>query len=80
MKDREAWRALVHGVAKSQTRLSDSAELMTRHVIDWDSQIQIPAGAWADNFIAGNILDLRNTCILNHKSFLHLSKEVYNFL
>ena len=23
MKDREAWRATVHGVAKSQTRLSD---------------------------------------------------------
>ena len=25
--DREAWRAAVHGIAKSQTRLSDSAEL-----------------------------------------------------
>ena len=25
--DREAWRAVVHGVAKSQTRLSDSSEL-----------------------------------------------------
>ena len=23
LKDREAWRAAVHGVAKSQTRLSD---------------------------------------------------------
>ena len=23
MKDREAWRAAVHGAAKSQTRLSD---------------------------------------------------------
>ena len=23
VKDREAWRAVVHGVAKSQTRLSD---------------------------------------------------------
>ena len=23
MKDREAWRAVIHGVAKSQTRLSD---------------------------------------------------------
>ena len=27
VKDREAWRAAVHGVAKSQTRLSDSTEL-----------------------------------------------------
>ena len=25
--DREAWRAAVHGVAKSQTRLSDWTEL-----------------------------------------------------
>ena len=27
VKDREAWPATVHGVAKSQTRLSDSTEL-----------------------------------------------------
>ena len=25
--DREAWRAVVHGVAKSRTRLNDSTEL-----------------------------------------------------
>ena len=25
--DREAWRAVIHGVAKSQTRLSDGTEL-----------------------------------------------------
>ena len=28
--DREAWRAMVHGVAKSRTRLSDGTEL-TEH-------------------------------------------------
>ena len=27
--DREAWRAVIHGVAKSRTRLSDWTELMT---------------------------------------------------
>ena len=27
--DREAWRAAIHGVAKSQTRLSDWTELNT---------------------------------------------------
>ena len=28
VKDREAWRAVVHGVAMSQTRLSNSTELI----------------------------------------------------
>ena len=28
--DREAWRAAIHGVAKSQTRLSDWTELMNQ--------------------------------------------------
>ena len=28
--DREAWHAAVHGVAKSQTRLSDRTELKTK--------------------------------------------------
>ena len=27
VRDREAWHAAVHGVAKSQTRLSDRTEL-----------------------------------------------------
>ena len=26
--DREAWSAVIHGVAKSQTRLSDSSDLI----------------------------------------------------
>ena len=29
--DREAWRAVIHGVAKSQTRLSDCTELTDEH-------------------------------------------------
>ena len=29
--DREAWHAAVHGVAKSQTRLSDGTELNLAH-------------------------------------------------
>ena len=27
LMDREAWRAAIHGIAKSQTRLSDGTEL-----------------------------------------------------
>ena len=30
--DREAWRAAVHGVAKSQTGLSDGTELMDQNI------------------------------------------------
>ena len=38
--DREAWRAAVHGVAKSRTRLSDCAELncvilVASQVLQW---------------------------------------------
>ena len=31
-KDREAWRAAVHGVAKSQTQLSDSTTRKGKHI------------------------------------------------
>ena len=31
--DREAWRAAIHGVAKSRTRLSDGTELMAETII-----------------------------------------------
>ena len=34
--DREAWRAAVHGVAKSQTRLSDWTELMENTLLYYD--------------------------------------------
>jgi len=49
--DREAWRAAIHGVTKSRTRLSDSTELSTEITqtyprafsknVDWtDSTVQ----------------------------------------
>ena len=31
--DREAWRAAIHAVAKSRTRLSDRTELLQREVV-----------------------------------------------
>ena len=36
--DREAWRAAIHGVAKSQTRLSNSTELncLLDSLVDYD--------------------------------------------
>ena len=35
--DREAWRAAVHGVAKSWTRLNDWTEL--KEIIKWDKTL-----------------------------------------
>ena len=32
--DREAWRAAIHGVAKSWTRLSDWSDLIPVHVLE----------------------------------------------
>ena len=41
--DREAWRAAVHGVAKSRTRLSDWTELS--HIYDWVKLERVGPGA-----------------------------------
>ena len=42
--DREAWRALIHGVAKSRARLSDWTELKTlmnySQFQSWDTEAQ----------------------------------------
>ena len=37
--DREAWRAAIHGVAKSRTRLNDCTELSSVHQEQHDKQI-----------------------------------------
>ena len=42
--DREAWRAAIHGVAKSQTWLSDWIELNWTKWLNWTELIQIFAG------------------------------------
>ena len=33
--DREAWRAVIHGIAKSRTRLSDRTELNLHQNFPW---------------------------------------------
>ena len=38
--DREAWRAAVHGVAKSRTQLSDRTELIHRWVVTYIRKIK----------------------------------------
>ena len=51
--DREAWRAAVHGVAKSQTWLSDWTELIVRVLKASGLQVQCSQ-------VSGNLLTFRN--------------------
>ena len=46
-KDREAWRAAAHGVAKSRTGLSDSKPVMAR------DDTQVPKVRILKNFLTG---------------------------
>ena len=39
MMDREAWRAAVHGVTKSQTCLSDLTELKRKYIVSDYSEV-----------------------------------------
>ena len=44
--DREAWRAAIHGVTKSQTRLTDWTELTDAlHIVETQSWVKV----WMDN-------------------------------
>ena len=44
--DREAWRAAIHGVAKSRTRLSDWTDLNVVYYIDWFVDIEESLHPW----------------------------------
>ena len=44
--DREAWRAVVHGVAKSQTRLSDFTFTFHFHAIEKEMATHSSIIAW----------------------------------
>jgi len=37
--DREAWRAVIHGVAKSKTRLSNWSDLIWSDIKEWNNAI-----------------------------------------
>ena len=67
MIEREAWHATVHGVAKGQTQLSDSAELNWTEIQQWDLRAQqAESGARARSWgrsgagVGGN--DIRSPC------------------
>ena len=43
--DREAWRAVIHGVAKSQTRLNDRTELNCKFILDYRNDVRPKANS-----------------------------------
>ena len=48
--DREAWRAAIHGVTKSQTRLSDWTELNWTELKGFDkNELKSPSIEWEGN-------------------------------
>ena len=73
--DREAWRAVIHGVAESQTRLSDWTELnWTKHELKWCSWIP----KWQSVFeelLFGKVINLvvRSACISWSWRFYNIS-------
>ena len=44
--DREAWRAAIHGVAKSQTRLSDFTFIFNFHALEKEMATHSSVLAW----------------------------------
>ena len=57
VKDREAWRAAVHGVAKSWTRLSDWATITNR------TQVSAQSNSWLH---LDNKRNFKNTHLTSH--------------
>ena len=59
--DREAWRAAIHGIAKSQTRLSDWTELNVQHQ-EWSLRWTTGFGWWCVN-VFSLIVNKRTTLV-----------------
>ena len=80
-EDREAWRAAIHGVAKSRTQLSDWTELNWYH-FQYSSFLHVDArflsdtifSAWKTSF---NISCSAGLIVMNSFNFL-MSKKFYD--
>ena len=62
VKDREAWRAAVHGFAKSQTQLDDSTTATTSHCSYGKYRVRFLQSSDRSIFINPSILTLFYVC------------------
>ena len=74
---REAWRAAIHGVAKSQTRLSDWTELSWTHLLEWSKSRTLTI------LNVGEVVGQQKCSLIadgNTKWFSHFGGQFGNFL
>ena len=64
--DREAWRAAIHGVAKSQTRLRDWTELNWTHNKSWNVKLRHISNIW-NCLVLSSLNQKRNVLIRNER-------------
>ena len=69
--DREAWRAAIHGVVKSRTRLSNRSDLMHRY-----SYGEKRKGYHLRSLEAANIMGNDGKCIPSRKAALKLMRNL----
>ena len=71
MMDREAWCAVVHGVAKSQTWLSDWTELMNKNIKQEDSDVKLSTWKSLLRCVKSIWIDILNIDLLNRHTQNH---------
>ena len=74
VKDRETWRAAVHGVAKSRTRLSEQQQLYKHK----EKKMWLPckSGQWSLLMRAGRGLPRRCSILFRHQAAVNIFKFI----
>ena len=74
--DREAWSAVIHGVAKSPTRLSDWTEMDWTHLLEWSKSRTHYTKRWGGCGAA----EMLTHCWRKYKMVWSLWRTVWKFL
>ena len=75
--DREAWRAVVHGVAKSQTRLSDWTDLLKRDITYLQMQSHLGVRALTYEYWEDTIQSVMHICYMHNFCYRVLEINVW---